>query len=142
MGVTARSGMACLLLCLPAVSATTPAHAAWVQLDPRYDGGWPTAGPPDEGAMPGATEFDRLSRPLPIRFGFAEAARTARQGAEGELDAGDPLSPPQQRRFQPAEDPILLADIPPSAGWVPAVGGLALVAYRIRRGNRRFRSAV
>ena len=140
MGVTARSGIACLLLGLAAGSAAAPADAAWVQLDAYYGGAWPAAGTADGTAMPGATEFSRLSRPVPIRFGFAEAARTA-QGPGGGAAATDPLSPPRRRVFQPPEDPILLADIPPSAGWVPAVGGLALVAYRIRRG-RRFRSAV
>lgn len=132
MVVTARAMIACLIL----LGAVSPGHAALVRLDPGDEIFGQAVAATGMPAMPGAAEFNRLSRPIPLYFGFAQASEGV-AAAGLAVDPSAAVWPPRQ--FQPADDPVLILDVPQSTGWMPLVGGLVLVAYRIRRANRRFR---
>lgn len=115
------------------LATASQAHAAFIDLDPSY-GGDAAVGRNVLTMIPGAAEFNALSRPMPIVIAFGPPDTVAETFAEASQEqTWRPNSFPQ------AADPLILPDLPQSAGWVPLVGGLALIAYRMRRGDRRFR---
>lgn len=140
--VTARllTSIMALAVVVPAamsIVAVAPADAALVHLDSSY--GMPPADD-DAATIPlamiaGAADFRTLSRPIPITFEYGVSAGTATDAFA--INGSGTTWPPNS--FQRVEDPLILPDLPPSAGWVPLVGGLALVAYRMRRTDKRFR---
>jgi hypothetical protein len=132
MVVTARAMIAGLIL----LGAVSPAHAARVRRDPGDEIFGQAVAATGLPAIPGAAEFNRLSRPIPLHFGFAQASESV---AAGGLAVDPPAAALAPRAFPPADDPVLILDVPRSTGWMPLVGGLVLVAYRIRRAKRRFR---
>jgi len=129
--VAARSAIACLTLLIMAA----PARAAFIDLDPHEDEVLLTGDGSAAPAIPGAAAFNQLSKPMPISIAFGSV-----QGMEEtSFTSGAQPSTWPPGALQQAENPVILPDVPRSAGWMPLVGGLALVAYRMRRNDRRFR---
>lgn len=126
-----------LIACLALTAGSLPANAAFVNLNPSYDD--PFRGT-DVLMIPGAADFRALSRPMSIIVALDESGEAA---AETFATANSGTTWPPNN-FQRVNDPVILPELPESAGWIPLVGGLALVAYRMRRTDRRvrFRSAV
>lgn len=131
---TARLLISIMTVIVMATVAAVPARSALIYLAPSTEAR--SAGhDPMSVMMAGAVDFRTLSAAMPIMFDYGAQTDTATEAFAS--NSGGTTWPPNS--FQRVEDPVILPDLPPSAGWVPLVGGLALVAYRMRRTDRRFR---